>query len=337
MVSSAPGADPNETALSGRQLVTFGVGGTLVGVDIRQVSCLVRMVEITKVPRSSRFVEGIVNVRGQIVPVISLHRLFRAAIPSDLLSAYILVAQAGVEPVGLTLDSMTQLYEVRPEQLEPSSKSDPLSAILPWVVKHEAGILFVLDLIQLMACKDSPELAARLPEEASDPTRPASPEVLAVLRQRAALLREASVEEGEESTTFFTFALGHEKYAVAVGHVDRVLVPPVVVPVPGTPEHFAGIMNYAGEVLWVLDPKTLLALPPSLPGNDERVLVLDYGTDRFGLLIDAAYDIASFPATAMRGSLVSGEKAKGEYFAGEIYWRDELIGILDFSTCGVER
>jgi chemotaxis signal transduction protein len=296
------------------------------------------MLEITRIPRSSRYVEGIINVRGQIVPVISLHRLFRATYSVDLLNTYILVGRAQSQPVGLILDSVTQLHDVDPGQLEPSSPSDPLAALLPWVVKHDEGILFILDLNQLVALKDAPALVARIGADALDgEEKPISPEVRAVLRQRAAQLRQVSTGEGVESRTFFTFALGQEKYAVSADNAERVLVPPEIVSVPGTPHQFAGMMNYSGDVLWVLDPKTLLGLTPSLPGNAERVLILDYGGDRFGLLIDTAFAVASVPASAIRGSLVGADKARDDYVAGEIYWRDELIAILDFSTLSAEK
>jgi len=109
-----------------------------------------------------------------------------------------------------------------------------------------------------------------------------------------------------------------------------------LVQVPGTSDHFAGMINYAGDILWMLDLKKLLALPATLAGNDERMVVLDYARAKFGFLADAAYDVVSFPASAMRPALASEEKAKDDYVAGEIYWREELIAILDFSELCVE-
>lgn len=332
-VFKAPEGEP-----SSMRLVAFNVGGTQLGIDIQQVSCLVRMVEITKVPRSAKYVEGMINLRGQIVPVVSLHKLLGRPRSKDLLNMYILVGDASSCPLGLTVDSMTELYDVEKDQLEAPAKSDPLAAILAWMAKHDDGIMFVLDLEKIAALKDAPELAPKLAIEEQETADEAIPaEVQTVLRQRAVALSQTASDEDVQFKRFFTFALGNEKYAVDVADVEKAVMVPDVVPVPGTPDHVAGMMNHAGQILWVLDLKTLLALPQTLAGNDERVVVLDLDGAKFGFLVDAAYDVVSFPASAVRPRLASAEKLKDDYLAGEIYWRDELTAILNLSALCAEQ
>jgi len=329
-VLKVPGGEP-----SNMRVVAFGVGDTRLGIDIRQVSCIVRMVEITKVPRSPKSMEGIVNLRGQIVPVVSLHKLLGRPHPKEVLDMYILVGDASSRLLGLTVDSITQLYDMHKEELEAPAKSDPLAAILSWVAKHDDGILFLLDLEKIAALKDAPELAPRLAMDEHDVEEAAiDAEAQSVLHERAAALRQTAADEDVEIERFFTFALGSENYAVGADNVERVVMVLDVVPVPGTPDHFAGMMNFAGEILWVLDLKILLALPPSLAGNDERVVVVDFDGAKFAFLVDAAYDVVSFPASAIRPPLASAERLKDDYLAGEIYWRDELTAILNLSALG---
>jgi len=329
-VFEAPEGEP-----SNMRVVAFGVGDTQLGIDIRQVSCIVRMVEITKVPRSPEYMEGIVDLRGQIVPVVSLHKLLGRPYPKGVLDMYILVGDASSGLLGLTADSVNQLYDMRKEELEAPAKSDPLAAVLSWVAKHDEGIVFIVDLEKIAALKDAPELAPRLAMDEHDVEEAAiDAEAQRVLHERAGALRETADDEEVEFERFFTFALGRESYAVGAGNVERVVMVPDVVPVPGTPDHFAGMMNFAGEILWVLDLKTLLALPPSLAGNDARVVVVDLDGAKLAFLVDAAHDVVSFPASAIRPPLASAERLKDDYLAGEIYWRDELTAILNLSALG---
>ena len=58
------------------QLVSFQIGTEEFGVDILKVQEINRMVDITKVPRSPEFVEGIINLRGKVIPIIDLRKRF---------------------------------------------------------------------------------------------------------------------------------------------------------------------------------------------------------------------------------------------------------------------
>ena len=59
-----------------RQFVEFNLGDEKYGVDILQVKTIERMMPITRVPKAPRFVEGVINLRGEIVPVIDLKKRF---------------------------------------------------------------------------------------------------------------------------------------------------------------------------------------------------------------------------------------------------------------------
>ena len=61
------------------QLVTFSIGEEEFGVNILKVQEIIRTMEITKVPRAPDFVEGVINLRGKVIPIIDLRRRFGLA------------------------------------------------------------------------------------------------------------------------------------------------------------------------------------------------------------------------------------------------------------------
>jgi purine-binding chemotaxis protein CheW len=292
------------------------------------------MVEITRFPRAPRYVEGIINLRGEIVPVLSLQRLFGWPFQGDVLGMYIIVGDVAGRRIGLIADSVATMCEVAGEQLEAPSGADRLAALLSWVAKLDDGIMFVLDFERVAAVKDNPDFAVSMGSD-QGPTaglqEGLSLPVQAALRERARELRERATPEEIELKLFFTFALGAERYAIDVGNVAKVLPLPHITAVPGTPTHFAGMINHAGDILWVLDIKELLGLSATLPGNDERIVVVDYERIRFGFLVDAAHDVVSFPIKAVRPALAA-EKVKDDYVSAEIYWRDDLLAVLDLAV-----
>ena len=58
------------------QLVSFNIGSEEFGVDILKVQEINRMVEITRVPQAPRYVEGVINLRGKVIPIVDLRKRF---------------------------------------------------------------------------------------------------------------------------------------------------------------------------------------------------------------------------------------------------------------------
>ena len=66
-----------------QQLVVFSLGKEEFGVDISRVREIVRLHNITAIPQSAEFVEGLVNLRGQIVPIVDLCKRFLTSSPGE--------------------------------------------------------------------------------------------------------------------------------------------------------------------------------------------------------------------------------------------------------------
>ena len=91
------------------QLVVFKIGNEEFGVDIKQVREIVRLVEITRMPKAPAFIEGVVNLRGQIVSVIDLaKRLDLPSRPRDDFTR-IVVIEIESNTVGMVVDSVSEV------------------------------------------------------------------------------------------------------------------------------------------------------------------------------------------------------------------------------------
>jgi purine-binding chemotaxis protein CheW len=96
-----------------------------------------------------------------------------------------------------------------------------------------------------------------------------------------------------QTKAYLTFALGKEKFALPVDHVQEVVELEQITKVPHAPEYMLGIINLRGRVLPLLDTKQKLGLPKSEATQKSRVLVLDIqGDDDKSLQIGAMVDVA---------------------------------------------
>ncbi len=142
------------------QLVTFNVGEEEFGVEILAVREINRMMEITRVPHAPPFVEGVINLRGRVIPVVDLRKRFGlGAIERDK-NTRIVVVELGDKVVGFLVDSVSEVLRVPEDLVEPPP---PIVGgidreYLDGVVKLEDRLLILLDLKKLLGSDEREEL-----------------------------------------------------------------------------------------------------------------------------------------------------------------------------------
>jgi purine-binding chemotaxis protein CheW len=135
------------------QLVTFSVGGEEFGVEILQVQEIIRMLEITKVPKAPSFVEGVINLRGKVIPIIDLRKRFGLDARARDKNTRIIVIEISAMIVGFIVDSVSEVLRLPASTVEPPPPvvagldADYISA----VGKLEDRLLIMLDLHRLLS------------------------------------------------------------------------------------------------------------------------------------------------------------------------------------------
>ena len=142
------------------QLVTFHVGDEEFGVDILEVREINRMMDITRVPHAPEFVEGVINLRGQVIPVVDLRTRFRLGAVEHDKHTRIVVVELREMVVGFLVDSVSEVLRVPREHIEPPP---PIvgsigSEYLQGVIKLEDRLLILLDLHKLLSGGETREL-----------------------------------------------------------------------------------------------------------------------------------------------------------------------------------
>ncbi len=142
------------------QLVTFVVGEEEFGVPILSVHEINRMMEITRVPQSPKFVDGVINLRGRIIPVVDLRERFgmpRSEVSKD---HRIVVVEVAGRIIGFTVDRVNEVLRIPNEVVEdaPEMVAGIDSAYIKGVGKLEDRLLILLDLDRLFGGDDLSEL-----------------------------------------------------------------------------------------------------------------------------------------------------------------------------------
>jgi Chemotaxis signal transduction protein len=138
------------------QLVTFSIGEEEFGVDILKVQEIIRTMEITKVPRAEKFVEGVINLRGKVIPIIDLRRRFGLVSKPHDKHTRIIVIEISNMIVGFVVDSVSEVLRIPASTVEPPPPvvAGVESEYIAGVGKLQDRLLILLDLDKLLSGND---------------------------------------------------------------------------------------------------------------------------------------------------------------------------------------
>ena len=136
-----------------QQLVVFDLASEAYGVDIGAVREIIRLQEITKVPRTPQFVEGVINLRGKVIPVIDLRKRFALQIAAETEDNRIVVVDIGGQDIGAVVDAVTEVLRITSDSIEPPASviTTDDSGYLLGIGKLDDKLIILLDLQQVLS------------------------------------------------------------------------------------------------------------------------------------------------------------------------------------------
>ncbi len=143
------------------QLVTFHLGEELYGVNIMDVKEIVRLQNVRVIPNAPFYVEGIINLRGEIIPIIDLHKRFklqtlaRSTDDIDIEGGFIILNIDG-NKIGIIIDKVERVVTVKSEEVKdpPQMLSGIGTEYIEGVVREKQGYLIMLNTRKLFNAKE---------------------------------------------------------------------------------------------------------------------------------------------------------------------------------------
>ena len=152
------------------QLTVFRVGGEEYVVDILRIREIIRPQPITPVRRGPKFVEGVINLRGSVIPVIDMRRRFGLT-PDESLASKVMVMAVDGRTVGLIVDEVTDVVRVRRDVIRPAPGllGGDRAPFFLGVCHYQGRTLILLNVRQIVVSDEEIELptAANLIGESS--------------------------------------------------------------------------------------------------------------------------------------------------------------------------
>lgn len=135
------------------QLVGFCLGEEEYGVEILKIQEINRMLAISKIPRAPEYVEGIINLRGKVIPIINLRKRFGLEKKENSKQTRIIVVEVNKKILGIVVDSVSEVIRLPSNTVEPTPPviSGKGAEYISGVGKIGEKLLILLDLEKLFS------------------------------------------------------------------------------------------------------------------------------------------------------------------------------------------
>lgn len=138
--------------------VCFNLAGEEYGLDLKQVLGVNRIMEISILPQGPDFIEGTINIRGKIIPVIDLRKRLGMDKKEYTKRSRIIISKLSGVRVGIIVDEVSKVLGIPTQMIEPPSSAQNQGRFLKGVGNLGKGLLLLLDLDKILSKKEIDDL-----------------------------------------------------------------------------------------------------------------------------------------------------------------------------------
>jgi purine-binding chemotaxis protein CheW len=250
-------------------------------VSLAPVKEIIRAPNIVKMPQSEQNVLGLSNLRGQVLPIISLRNIFGFDDRpyDDFTRALIMII--GGRKVGFIVDHVINVFEAQAsdiKSIDDFSKSYDLD-LVTGVFNNDNNLAMIVDHNKLLANHDGQIGSNDMQEEIIDQVKT------------------------EDDTQLVVFRLGEEEFGIEVNTVQEIVrVPESLTHVPKTPSFVEGIVNLRGVVLPVINQRTQFGMSSQDRNDRQRIIVYVINGLKTGFIVDSVTEVMSLPRSSIQPS-----------------------------------
>ncbi len=127
---------------------------------------------------------------------------------------------------------------------------------------------------------------------------------------------QAAAAASNDSSSYVTFSLAEETYAIDVLQVQEVLKVTEIAPVPGVPNYILGIINLRGDVVTVIDGRRRMGLPDQSSTDQSRIVIIDVDKQNVGILVDSVAEVVQIASKDIDPAPAVGNDQSSRFILG---------------------
>lgn len=224
------------------QVATFLIKDEIYGISIGDIKEIVRYPEITEVPKAPKYLKGLTNLRGNVMPVIDARIKLDVEAQEESDNTRVIVLDTGATPTGIIVDKVKGVQNIEGASIEDTPAVLSVNVekrFISKIIKLDKNIIMQLDISQLCDI-----------------------DVSKISESKESMSAAASEDEQADSKTIedvqlVSFIIGNEEYAFYIDKVREILRFDKITEVPNSPEYMLGLITVRGKLLPVVDLRKL--------------------------------------------------------------------------------
>lgn len=299
------------------QLVSFLLDKEEYAIGIMKVKEIIRVPEIVKIPNCENYIEGVVSLRNNLLPIIDLRTYFGMEHMDINDNTRILVVDMGSFTAGIMVDKISEVLRVPTSIIQPPPKfSTQSGGQLKGVAKLNNGkrMILILEPSKLILDDEISGISG------INGTQDTTENSIAIQ-----LLDEEQL---------VTFKIDMEEYGVKIANVEEINRMPEVTKIPRAPYFIEGIVNLRGNVIPALDLRRFFKLSEREITDATRIIIVDFEGKRTGIVVDSVSEVIRFEKNLIETPpdiLSSGIDSDYVEGVGKLDNGKRMILILDIS------
>lgn len=337
--------------MTNKPYLIFSINSSLFGVEAFCVQEIFSLPNLTPIAEASADIVGVVNLRGDILPVVDLNIRFGYKQLDYSLTDSIIVLEWQEFRLGIVVNEVLEVHNISLQEMTNEvfyrqNLNGSASHFIAGIGKVDADIIMLLNHERLLSYSQNIEsLLTKETLENGEFTDKsfkknllffpeATPEEKAILRERADNLRQPTQRQDFAGLIpLAVVGLNGEYFGLDLPIVREFTDIRQVTPVPCCPPHIIGNMNLRGEILTLVDIRSVLNMPISGMGNNTNLKVMIVKTDDLiaGVTVDEVFDVMYLQPSQILPVPTAVHSANSDYLRGTANYREKMMSILDLA------
>ncbi|KOR33381.1 hypothetical protein TI05_01335 [Achromatium sp. WMS3] len=334
----------------------FKVKEMQFGVTAAIVQEIVRLPEISPLEEAPVYIQGLVNLRGKVMPVLDLNlRLGGQRTHPYRLTDALLILRRKDKLLGIIINEALGMVELPPDSVEPAPGFEEEGITKPhllnMVAKTNDGLTMLLDQAQLFRFAPiealSPELIEGLGTIEDEPPEDEAQEAVKrypffhgmtaeekqAFRERSQQLQKNLVSEDlQNAIPLAVIRLAGESLAVEMEVTEGFASITGLTPIPCCPPHIMGSTNLRGDSLTVVDVRELLNIPHTKHETPENIIIIRCANYFLGVAIDEVVDVIHVRPESINKVPDTIDVLDRSYLKGMATYKKEMLALVDLPT-----
>lgn len=258
------------------QIVIFHLGSGEYAFNIDCVEEIIRLPDVRKAPNTADYIEGVFSLRNQLLAVVHPGKILGIHCKQPDEYGRVIIIDSGSFSYGVIVDKVSHVARVQKKLFKENSRLANCSS---------AGFVkgfFSLDDGKRLVMMLDPHKLLRIDDVKA---------VLDVQNNESVSIKANDAGETDSHQEYVVFKLGDEEYGIEINHVKEVNRVNEITGFPGAPAFITGMVDFRGEVIPILNLRSLFATDDSDQINISKFLVVEFHDMKIGILIDTVSEV----------------------------------------------